>query len=856
MSDNSTTTIQHTPMIQQYLRIKAGYPNMLLFYRMGDFYELFFDDARAAANLLGITLTQRGHTGGQPIPMAGVPYHAAETYLAKLVKLGHCVAICEQMGDPSQSKGPVAREVTRIITPGTVSDEALLEEQSDNFLVAIEARQNQFGLAILDITSGRFQVTQAPDCESLQSELERLRPAEILISELFEQRFLLTDYASVRQRPPWEFEIDSAVKTLIQQFNTDSLAGFGCSDMPLAIAAAGALLSYVQLTQRQALPHIQGLSVVRRDEAVILDKASRRNLEICHNLHGNQSHTLLAVLDQTATPMGSRLLQRWLNQPLRNHTILNNRLYAVTCLLESPLLPSLQDGLRAIADIERITARIALQSARPRDLVHLRTALECLPWLHEQLSDYTAPLLGELRQTLQPQPDITDLLKRAIIDNPPVVIRDGGVIACGYDTALDEYRQLSEHAEDFLQQLETQERERTGLHTLKVGFNRVHGFYIELSRLQSDSVPEHFIRRQTLKNTERFITPELKEFEDQVLSAKSRALAREKMLYEQLLVSLNEQLTTLQAIASALATLDTLANLAERAITLDLVAPELSDIPGILIEQGRHIVVEQASNKPFIPNDVELDTQRHMLIITGPNMGGKSTFMRQIALITLMAHIGSFVPARRACIGPIDRIFTRIGAADDLAHGQSTFMVEMTETANILNNATEHSLVLLDEVGRGTSTFDGLALAWATAQHLAHEIRAYTLFATHYFELTSLPENTAGVFNIHLDAIEHDDKVIFLHAVNDGPASQSYGLQVAQLAGVPRLVIQQARHRLMQLEQQSIHSLIADNQLQSDLFSEVKPTHPVLECLQQADISQLNAMEALDLLHQLRNMLH
>ena len=850
---------KHTPMMQQYLRIKAEYPTMLLFYRMGDFYELFFEDAREAARLLDITLTHRGQSNGSPIPMAGVPYHAVENYLAKLVKLGQCIAICEQIGDPATSKGPVERQVTRIITPGTVSDAALLSGQHDNLLLAICEQQQQFGIACLDMTSGRFYILQVADTDALLSELSRIQPAEILISETFSQGDLLHKYKNIiRQRPPWDFEIETAMRLLTEQFQTQDLSGFGCTDLPHAIAAAGCLIVYAKETQRSTLPHIRGLSVQRRDEGIILDAASRQNLELSINIKGGKEHTLLDTIDRTSTAMGSRLLQRWLNRPLRDHHVLKQRLHSISCLLDQQLFAPLQQILKGAGDVERILTRVVLKSARPRDLVQLRTTLTLLPELHASLAQFDAPRITLLATHVSPQPELLATLEKAIIDNPPAIIRDGGVIADGYDAQLDELRALSDNANQFLLDLESKQRELTGIHTLKVGYNRVHGYYIEISRAQAEKAPVEYIRRQTLKNVERFITPELKTFEDKVLSSKSRALTREKQLYEALLETLLTQLIDLQQLAGALAELDVLSNLAERAETLNLCAPELNQSPGIHIEAGRHPVVEQVQQKPFVANDVILDPTRHLLIITGPNMGGKSTYMRQTALIVLLAHIGSFVPAQRAVIGPIDRIFTRIGASDDLASGQSTFMVEMTETANILNNATENSLVLMDEIGRGTSTFDGLALAWACATHLAKEIRALTLFATHYFELTSLPENTNGVFNVHLDAVEHAEKVIFMHAVNEGPANQSYGLQVAQLAGLPRIVIQQAKQRLRHLEEQSVHNMINEaDPRQADLFAEQTstPTHPVVTRLSELELDQLSPREAMDLLYQLQALL-
>ncbi|MEJ2061309.1 MAG: DNA mismatch repair protein MutS [Gammaproteobacteria bacterium] len=832
-------------MMQQYLRIKADYPDILLFYRMGDFYELFFDDARRAAKLLGITLTQRGQSAGSPIPMAGVPIHAVEQYLAKLVRAGESVAICEQIGDPAQSKGPVERQVTRIVTPGTVTEEALLDERRENLLAALSGLDTRYGLAWLELSSGRFRVQELDGVEALEAELERLQPAELLLDENLQLPF---ERPGLTRRPPWHFDPESAHHLLTRQFGVKDLNGFGCEGLPLAVGAAGALLQYVIDTQKNALPHLNSLGVERRDDNVLLDAATRRNLELTQNLAGGEDHTLLSVLDSTVTAMGGRCLRRWIATPLRDRDRLRDRLAAVETLREVDPA-ALREQLHGIGDVERILARVALKSARPRDLTTLADSLARLPALQNDLAALDSPLLAELGGEIGEHPEVHDLLSRAVIENPPQLIRDGGVIAPGYDEELDELRALSENADQFLIDLETRERERTGIATLKVAYNRVHGYYIEISRGQADKAPDDYTRRQTLKGAERFITPELKSFEDKVLSARERALAREKALYDALLDALHPPLGALQRSAAALADLDVLTALAERAEVLDYVRPELSDAPGIAIEAGRHPVVEQVLDDPFVPNDLRLDPERRMLVITGPNMGGKSTYMRQAALIALMAHIGSFVPARRAVIGPLDRIFTRIGAADDLASGRSTFMVEMTEAANILNNASEQSLVLMDEIGRGTSTFDGLSLAWACAEHLARVNRAYTLFATHYFELTVLPEQQSGIANVHIDAVEHGDSIVFLHSVKEGPASQSYGLQVAALAGVPKSVIARARERLLELENQSVRE--SGSQLGLPLAP--ADPHPVLEALEQLDPDALTPREALAVLYQLRD---
>ncbi len=841
---------QHTPMMQQYLRLKAQHPSILLFYRMGDFYELFFDDAKKVAELLDITLTKRGESGGEPIPMAGVPYHSVEPYLAKLVRLGESVAICEQVGDPAKSKGPVERKVVRIVTPGTVTDETLLEERRDNLLASLHGVDDDYGLAWLDLSSGRFHVMEVRGGEALAAELERLRPAEVLISEelALSQDHPLKQRAGVQKLAPWQFEEEAGRRLLCQQFGTHDLSGFGCEQADLAIAAAGALMDYVRDTQKSALPHIRGLKLERREEAVIMDAATRRNLELEVNLSGSHKHTLAAVMDRTATAMGSRLLRRWLNRPIRDLAVLQARQGAIGELLDTGAYESLQATLRSIGDIERILARVALRSARPRDLAVLRDGLGLLPELTAQVENLTAPRLPELARRCGHYPELHELLEGAIIEQPPVLIRDGGVIKAGYDAELDELRALKENSDQFLIDLETREKERSGI-PLKVGYNRVHGFYIEISKQYSDKVPEEYIRRQTLKGAERYITPELKKFEEQVLSASERALAKEKALWDELLEQLQPFVAPLQASAEAVAEMDVLACLAERAVSLNLCQPELSARPGLDVEGGRHPVVEEVTEGNFVANDLRMHDQRRMLIITGPNMGGKSTYMRQAALIVLLAHIGAFVPAQSARIGIVDRIFTRIGASDDLAGGRSTFMVEMTETANILHNATAQSLVLMDEVGRGTSTFDGLALAWAAAEYLARELRAFTLFATHYFELTTLPEQLPDVANVHLTAAEHGQEIVFLHSVQDGPASQSYGLQVAGLAGVPGAVLGAARARLRELEQQAIR--VQEPKQQLNLFASEAP-HPAVTRLADLKPDDMTPRQALEALYELK----
>lgn len=839
-------------MMQQYLAIKAGHPDDLVFYRMGDFYELFFDDAKRAAEILDITLTARGKSGGEPIPMAGVPYHAAEGYLARLVKVGVSVAIAEQFGDPATTKGPVERKVVRVVTPGTLSDEALLEDRVEKLLLAIFQQQENYGLAYLDLSSGRFRVLEISGEEALTGELERLNPAETLYHENIAHT-AITGRDGARSQPAWEFDLASARRALNEQFQTHDLQGFGCESLDLALCAAGCLLQYVKDTQRGNLPHIRSMAQERRDDSVILDAATRRNLEIDTNLAGGDSNTLLSVMDSAVTAMGSRMLRRWLHRPLTDTDILRARHGAIAALCDNYRYETVRGALKPIGDMERILTRVALRSARPRDLTRLAGSLEALPQLRGALTDSASDLLMQLRETTGDYPQLCELLADAIVENPPVVLRDGGVIAQGYDAELDELRQISTGAGDYLLEIEQREREATGIATLKVGYNRVHGYYIEISRAQSELAPDHYIRRQTLKNAERFITPELKEFEDKALSSKSRALAREKALYEELLERLNEQLAALQDTAAAVAEIDVLANLAERADSLSLCQPEFCSQEVFEVIGGRHLVVEQVLEEPFIANDTLLNKQRRMLLITGPNMGGKSTYMRQNAVIALLAHIGSYVPATAARLAPIDRIFTRIGSSDDLASGRSTFMVEMTETANILHNATPRSLVLMDEVGRGTSTFDGLSLAWAAAVQLARHVRAFTLFATHYFELTALPDDCPGMANVHLDATEYQDHVVFMHNIQEGPANRSFGLQVAKLAGIPAPVLRAAQEKLAELEQGAETAPPpADSPAQSDLFSAPQP-HPVVALLESLDIDGLSPRQALEQLYLLQS---
>lgn len=847
----------HTPMMQQYLRIKAEHPETLLFYRMGDFYELFFDDAREAAKLLDITLTARGASNGSPIPMAGVPYHAADNYLARLLRKGMSVAICEQVGDPATSKGPVERKVMRIVTPGTVTDEALLEQGKESLIVALSLNtkdHSEFGLAMLDMSSGRFSVLQSQGEEALWSELQRLRPAELLISEEVDATQYQHRIATVKQRAPWHFDSESAERELCDQFATKDLAGFGCEGLPLAISAAGCLLGYVKETQRAALPHIQALHTESREDCLILDASTRHNLELSESISGHEQNTLSAILDHTATPMGSRLLHRWIHRPLRDHKILNQRQESIESILKTQAYAELNNTLRGIGDIERVLTRIALKSARPRDLSLLRNSLSQLPALQKSLSKHDREHLKQLSQQISEHPKTHALLQKAIIETPPLLIRDGGVIATGYDKELDELRSLQENAGGFLAALEEKEKKETGINALKVGYNRVHGYYIEISRLHSDVVPEHYQRRQTLKAAERFITPELKALEDKVLSANERALAREKSLYTALLDELCLSLVTLQNCSQGLSELDVLHNLAERADSLNYVRPKLVDKTGVKINNGRHPVIEQVQDAPFSPNDILLNNAQYLHLITGPNMGGKSTYMRQTALIVLMAHIGCFVPADSAEIGNIDRIFTRIGASDDLASGRSTFMVEMTETANILHNATANSLVLLDEIGRGTSTYDGLSLAWACAEHIANKTKALTLFATHYFELTTLANELKGCINVHLDAVEHGDTLVFLHKVKSGTVNKSYGLQVATLAGVPREVVEKAKAKLQQLESEQ-QTIPETKQARAPIIAEKTEETPLEKFVQNIQPDELSPREALEIIYHLKKLL-
>ena len=855
-----TKNSQHTPMMQQYLSIKADYPDTIVLYRMGDFYEVFYGDAELAARLLDITLTQRGKSNGEPIPMAGVPFHSIDQYLAKLVKLGHSVAMAEQIGDPATSKGPVERKVVRVVTPGTLVEDSLLDERRDNILAALYKKDGQYAIATLELSLGHFKAQQLDSLEQVHSELQRLQPAELLLSEqtpaLEESQIQLPTH----NVPNWYFDFDVANELLCRQFNTKNLVAYGCQDFPTAVSAAGALLQYTKDMQYEAMPHINGFGISQKSDFLIIDAASRQNLEIETNLSGGREFTLVSLMDQCANPMGARLLRRWLHGPITDRQQLNHRQLAIEEFIRALDQGKAHDLLRKCGDIERILTRIALNSARPRDLVRLRQALHCLPAIKNVLNNTQSPLLSELDKQLGPFEHAQKLLDAAILDEPAAVIRDGGVIRPEFDEQFLELHTLSKNSGDFLVQLEQREREQTGINTLRVKYNRVHGFYIETSKAQSDSVPEHYIRRQTLKNAERYITEELKEYEDKVLSAREKSLAREKYLYQNVLDTLQPELSSMQLMAQSLAQLDVLSNFAERAVSLNFCKPELVAEPGVEIIEGRHPVVEANQTQPFIANDLIFNNHTRMHVITGPNMGGKSTYMRQNALIALLAYTGSYVPASKAKLGPIDRIFTRIGAADDLAGGRSTFMVEMTEMANILRNATQNSLVLVDEIGRGTSTYDGLSLAWACALDLAQRLQAFSLFATHYFEITELAEQLNNVNNIHLDAVEHGQDIVFMYHVKKGPANQSYGIQVARLAGLPNDVLSTAQKKLHHLESH-IQTL---NQPQASLdFGTPDPetsipavTESIIEKqLESIDPDNLNARQALDLIYELKALL-
>ena len=846
----------HTPMMRQYLAIKADYPDMLLFYRMGDFYELFYDDAEKAAGVLDITLTSRGKSAGASIPMAGIPFHSVDQYLAKLVAANLPVAICEQVGDPATSKGPVERKVVRVVTPGTLTEENLLPGRQQNLVAALLIQEERVGIATLEVSSGNFEGLELDAVSAIGDELLRIGAAEVLLGQHQESVLGTGETSTV---PDWYYDPSRAETILADQFGTHDLSAFDCHRFPLATRAAGALVQYIRDLHGSRAPHISGIRFLREGSALMVDSVTRANLEIDTGQDGSPRHALVTLMDQCATPMGARLLRRWVRNPVRDRLVLGQRHNAIEWLLGDRRYENLVQSLREAGDMERIVARVAMKTARPRDLVRLRAGLKVLPEIGHQLSGMPAELMERARAALQPRPDVLDLLERSVRDDPPSVIRDGGVLRDEFDRELREYRHLQRDAGDFLLQLEEKEKRDTGVTNLRVRYNKVHGYYIELPRSRSDVVPDHYIRRQTVKNAERFVTEELKEFEDRILSAKGKALAREKWLYDQLLEDLGRSIGDLMACAAAFAELDCLQNLAERAYSLDWQRPRYSDSPMLEITCGRHPIVESVPAIKFIPNNTRLDDNVRMQLVTGPNMGGKSTYMRQVAIIALLAHSGSYVPAQAATFGPLDRIFSRIGASDDLAGGRSTFMVEMTEMARILRNATEQSLVLVDEIGRGTSTFDGLSLAWACAGDLARRVRSFTLFSTHYFELTSLAEQLEGVANVHLDAVEHGHRIVFLYSVKDGAASQSYGLQVARLAGMPEHLISEAREKLEELEQQYQEDSSRNAHgtgSQSTLFSAVPPEEQAVTArLKALDPDGLSPRQALDLLYECARIL-
>lgn len=856
VTNRATRGAEHTPMMRQYLAIKADYLDTLLFYRMGDFYELFYQDAERAAKLLDITLTTRSKSAGLPIPMAGVPYHSVDQYLEKLVRQSVAVAICEQIGDPATSKGPVERKVTRVITPGTLTEENLLADRRENITAALFEFGGRIGVATLEISSGRFNGFELAGRERLQGELERMGAAETLVAE--DQAYLL-DPAAQTPIPDWYFETSRAHQVLCDIFATRDLAAFGSAAFPLATRAAGALIQYIRDLHGNDVPHIRNIDYQYDDSSIIIDAVSRLNLEIERSRSGNSRHTLVNLFDRCASPMGARMLRRWFNNPSRDHGVLRARHDAIDWLIHNRRYGDFAAPLKHAGDMERILARVALKTARPRDLTRLRTALAALPEIQSQLADASTSLLASLRGPVAPQPEVLDLLNKAVIDEPPSLIREGGVMRDEYDPELGELRLLQRDSSAFLLELESREKQRTGVASLRVRYNRVHGYYIELPRLRSENVPANYTRRQTTKNAERFVTEELKEFEEKILSAKGKALAREKWLYNELLEALASRVPAMQDCADSLAQLDLLANFAARAVDLQLVRPVLSDEMVLEIEEGRHPVVEQALDTGFVPNSIRLNDTTRMQLITGPNMGGKSTYMRQVAVITLLAHTGCYLPARAATIGPIDRIFTRIGAADDLAGGRSTFMVEMTEMAHILRNASDKSLVLVDEIGRGTSTFDGLALAWACATDLSRRVNACVLFSTHYFELTTLAEQLPGVVNAHLDAVEHGDNIVFMYSVKPGPANQSFGLQVARLAGLPEEVIAASREKLHGLEDQYAGNARAGGTAparQATLFPENCPqAQAVIAKLKDVVADETTPRQALDLLYHLGELL-
>ena len=840
--------------MQQYLDIKSQYPNLLLLYQMGDFYELFYDDAKKAARLLDITLTARNRSNKESIPMAGVPVHSVESYIAKLVQRGESVVLCNQIGDPKASKGLVERQVVRIITPGTLTEENLLQERKENLLVSIHQDKGNYGIAIVELSTGNFRLCECEDIKSLNAEIKRLQPSEILLAE--DQNLELAVLAQQTNRPLWHYAYDYCHRVLCEQMNTQDLRGFGCEQMHSAICAAGALLHYLKETQKTVLPHLSKFTVEHLQDYIAIDAESRVCLEIDSTISGRDEHSLVAIYDKTGSAMGSRCLRRWFGQPLKDHDRINNRLDAVEWLLQHGNTEAIAQQLKKISDLERIISRLALLTARPRDLLGMRDTLEMLPDIKALLCDADVQLLQKINTMLNVKEAILETLKKAVKDQPPATIRDGGVIKAGFDAKLDELRTLSSHGDDYLLKLEKDEQQRSGLSHLRVGYNKIHGYYIEVTKAQTQHVPADYQCVQTLKNASRFTIPALHQFQGRILAAQEQALAYEKKLYLELLQSFLPELGILKECAQGLATLDVFNSLACCAQQYRYCRPEFTKQVGIKIIAGRHPVAERTMKNEFIPNDLYMDEQRRILIITGPNMGGKSTYMRQTALIVLLAHIGAYIPADKATIGPVDRIFTRIGASDDISSGRSTFMVEMTETANILNNATAHSLILMDEIGRGTSTFDGMSLAWACVAYLAEKNRALTLFASHYFELTSLDQHYETVHNVHIEAVEHKEKIIFLYKVKAGPASKSYGLQVARLAGVPEEVAQVAEQKLHQLETQQKQAN-KDPQMTIELPQNTEPTNEsdkkLSDILSELDLDALSPREAHAKLYEIKS---
>lgn len=846
---SSSETSAHTPMMKQYLAIKSQYPDKFLFYQMGDFYELFYQDAEKISKLLDITLTSRGQSGGSEIPMAGIPIHSVDQYLERLIGMNLSVAICNQIGDPAKSKGPVERKVVRIVTPGTLIEENLLDDRQENLTASVFVSNNQFGIATMEISSGRFLGYEVDNVAALLDTIRLINPAEIIASD---NQKPLEDDTTVHQVPSWYFDSARVENVLCELFETKFLDAFDCSEFPVATRAAGALVLYIQDLHGQALTHVNGIEYKQLSSFLNMDEVTRKNLEIEIGHDGSSQNSLVRIFDDCLTSMGARMLRRWFNAPITDRTELVARHDAVDWLTDAQLVEGLQHLLKPVVDMERILSRISMKTARPRDLIGLRNSLEILPELHDLVNNSSTPLIDSLQADLTPRQNIYEMLKAAIRDDPPNIIRDGGVLRDEYDQELGELRRIQKASGELLLQMEAEQQRATGIAHLRIRYNRVHGYYIEIPRSQQNSVPENYVRRQTVKNAERYVTEELKEFEDKMLGAKGKALLREKYLYDQILENLKPHIAEIMRCARALACLDLLVNFAHKAQELNLCRPELDNHSIIEIIDGRHPVVEQTiPGKQFIGNSTLLDESTRMQLITGPNMGGKSTYMRQIAIIALLAHTGCFVPAHSARIGFIDRIFTRIGAADDLAGGRSTFMVEMTEMASILRNASQNSLVIVDEIGRGTSTFDGLALAWSCARDLAMRIRSLTLFSTHYFELTELESELPELANVHLDAVEHGDSIVFMYKVKQGSASKSYGLQVARLAGIPDHVIASSRKKLTNMEE---HSVQVDNQQQE--HSDAGPSlnteeQRVLSRIQSIDADNLSPRQALDILYEL-----